>query len=67
MQKQQVSFEEVYDVFAVRIVIDTDRDREKSEIWRTYSVVTDTYHPTLIGSRTGSAYRKQTVTAYTLP
>lgn len=45
MQKQQVSFEEVYDVFAVRIVIDTDRDREKSEIWRTYSVVTDFYQP----------------------
>ena len=45
MQKQQVSFEEVYDVFAVRIIIDTDRDKEKTEIWRTYSIVTDFYQP----------------------
>ncbi|MBM55774.1 MAG: RelA/SpoT family protein [Euryarchaeota archaeon] len=45
MQNQQVSFEEVYDVFAVRIVLDTDRDKEKSEIWRTYSIVTDYYQP----------------------
>ncbi len=45
MQNQQVSFEEVYDVFAVRIVLETDRDKEKSEIWRTYSIVTDFYQP----------------------
>ena len=45
MQKQQVRFEEVYDVFAVRIVIETDRHLEKSEIWRTYSIVTDYYQP----------------------
>ena len=45
MQKQKVSFEEVYDVFAVRIVIDTERDKEKTEIWRTYSIVTDFYQP----------------------
>lgn len=45
MQNQQVSFEEVYDVFAVRIVLDTERDREKSDIWRTYSIVTDYYQP----------------------
>jgi len=45
MQKQQVSFEEVYDVFAVRIVINTEREKEKTEIWRTYSIVTDFYQP----------------------
>lgn len=45
MQKQGVSFEEVYDVFAVRIVIETDREKEKSEIWRSYSIVTDYYQP----------------------
>ena len=45
MQKQQVSFEEVYDVFAVRIVIDTEKEKEKTEIWRTYSIVTDFYQP----------------------
>ncbi len=45
MQKQGVSFEEVYDVFAVRIVIETEREKEKSEIWRSYSIVTDYYQP----------------------
>ena len=45
MQKQKVSFEEVYDVFAVRIVIDTERAKEKTEIWRAYSIVTDFYQP----------------------
>ena len=45
MQKQKVTFEEVYDVFAVRIVIDTERAKEKTEIWRAYSIVTDFYQP----------------------
>ena len=45
MQKQGVSYEEVYDVFAVRIVIETEREKEKSEIWRSYSIVTDYYQP----------------------
>ena len=45
MQNQQVSFEEVYDVFAVRIVLNTEKEKEKSEIWRTYSIVTDYYQP----------------------
>lgn len=45
MQNQQVSFEEVYDVFAVRIVLETEQEKEKSDIWRTYSIVTDFYQP----------------------
>lgn len=45
MQTQKVSFEEVYDVFAVRIVIDSEKPKEKTEIWRTYSIVTDFYQP----------------------
>ena len=45
MQKQKVTFEEVYDVFAVRIVINTVRAKEKTEIWRAYSIVTDFYQP----------------------
>ncbi|MBT7651704.1 MAG: bifunctional (p)ppGpp synthetase/guanosine-3',5'-bis(diphosphate) 3'-pyrophosphohydrolase [Flavobacteriales bacterium] len=45
MEKQKVSFEEVYDVFAVRIVINTERAKEKMEIWRAYSIVTDFYQP----------------------
>jgi GTP pyrophosphokinase len=45
MKKQGVEFEEVYDLFAVRIIIDTDTEREKSDCWRAYSIVTDLYQP----------------------
>jgi len=45
MKKQGVDFEEVYDLFAVRIVIKSDEKSEKSECWRAYSVVTDLYQP----------------------
>ncbi len=45
MQKQEVPFEEVFDVFAIRIVIDTPEDREKADCWRAYSIVTDIYRP----------------------
>ena len=45
MQKQKVSFEDIYDIFAIRIVLDTKPEQEKSDAWRTYSVVTDFYPP----------------------
>ncbi len=45
MKKQGVEFEEVYDLFAVRIILDTGSDNEKSECWRAYSIVTDLYQP----------------------
>ncbi len=45
MKKQGVEFEEVYDLFAVRIIIDSDAENEKSDCWRAYSVVTDLYQP----------------------
>jgi guanosine-3',5'-bis(diphosphate) 3'-pyrophosphohydrolase len=45
MKKQGVDFEEVYDLFAVRIIIDSDSENEKSDCWRAYSVVTDLYQP----------------------
>jgi GTP diphosphokinase / guanosine-3',5'-bis(diphosphate) 3'-diphosphatase len=45
MKKQGVDFEEVYDLFAVRIIIESDEKSEKSECWRAYSVVTDLYQP----------------------
>ena len=45
MQKQKVSFEDIYDIFAIRIVLDTRPEQEKSDAWRTYSVVTDFYPP----------------------
>ena len=40
-----VIFEEIYDVFAIRIIIDVPREKEKSEAWRVYSIVTDFYQP----------------------
>ena len=45
MKKQSVDFEEVYDLFAVRIIIKSDEENEKSECWRAYSQVTDLYQP----------------------
>jgi GTP pyrophosphokinase len=40
-----VPFEEIYDLFAIRIIIDTPPENEKSDCWRVYSIVTDFYHP----------------------
>tara|TARA_B100001109_G_scaffold255888_1_gene262267 strand:- start:1753 stop:4005 length:2253 start_codon:yes stop_codon:yes gene_type:complete len=45
MKKKHVSFEEIYDVFAIRIIIDSDLEHEKSLCWNTYSIVTDFYQP----------------------
>ena len=45
MKKQGVEFEEVYDLFAVRIIIESESENEKSECWRAYSIVTDLYQP----------------------
>jgi guanosine-3',5'-bis(diphosphate) 3'-pyrophosphohydrolase len=45
MKGQGVDFEEVYDLFAVRIIIESDTENEKSDCWRAYSIVTDLYQP----------------------
>lgn len=45
MKSKNVPFEEVYDVFAIRIVLNSPPEREKSDCWRAYSVVTDFYQP----------------------
>ncbi len=45
MRKQDVPFEEVYDLFAIRIIIDCDLAKEKSNCWQVYSIVTDQYQP----------------------
>ncbi len=45
MKRQGVPFEEVYDIFAIRIVVDTEPDKEKSSCWQVYSVVADLYQP----------------------
>jgi GTP pyrophosphokinase len=45
MQKQKIPFEEVYDKFAIRIILRTDLEREKNACWQVYSIVTDFYTP----------------------
>jgi GTP diphosphokinase / guanosine-3',5'-bis(diphosphate) 3'-diphosphatase len=45
MKKQKVEFEEVYDKFAIRIIIDTPLKKEKADCWRVYSIITDHYQP----------------------
>ena len=45
MKKQNIPFEEVYDLFAIRIIIDSEYENEKSECWKVYSIVTDHYTP----------------------
>ncbi|MEX2593401.1 MAG: bifunctional (p)ppGpp synthetase/guanosine-3',5'-bis(diphosphate) 3'-pyrophosphohydrolase [Anditalea sp.] len=45
MEKQNIPFEEVYDLFAVRIIADTSIENEKADCWQVYSIVTDFYRP----------------------
>lgn len=45
MQSKEIPFEEVFDLFAVRIILDTPEEIEKSDCWRIYSLVTDFYQP----------------------
>jgi GTP pyrophosphokinase len=45
MKQQQVDFEEVYDLFAIRIILRSDEHHEKSDCWKVYSLVTDHYQP----------------------
>jgi guanosine-3',5'-bis(diphosphate) 3'-pyrophosphohydrolase len=45
MKKQGVTFEEIYDLFAIRIIIDTPQNQEKADCWKVYSIVTDSYRP----------------------
>jgi len=43
--KQKIEFETIYDLFAIRVVLDTPPEKEKAECWQVYSVVTDMYQP----------------------
>ena len=45
MKSQGVSFDEVYDKFAVRIILDSEITEEKSDCWKAYSLITDHYRP----------------------
>jgi len=45
IKKKGVSFEEVYDLFAIRILLDSPVEKEKEECWKVYSLITDEYLP----------------------
>ncbi len=45
MKKQKCPFEGVYDLFAIRVILDSAPDKEKQECWQVYSIVTDMYQP----------------------
>nr|WP_294897440.1 bifunctional (p)ppGpp synthetase/guanosine-3',5'-bis(diphosphate) 3'-pyrophosphohydrolase [uncultured Pedobacter sp.] len=45
MKKKGIPFEEVYDLFAIRIILDSAPENEKSDSWKAYSIVTDLYRP----------------------
>ena len=45
MKKKGVSFEEVYDLFAIRILVNSSLEKEKEDCWKVYSIITDEYNP----------------------
>lgn len=45
MTKKRIPFDEVYDLFAIRIIIEADDEHQKSACWSVYSIVTDIYKP----------------------
>lgn len=45
IKKKGVSFEEVYDLFAIRIILDSPPEKEKEDCWKVYSMITDEYTP----------------------
>ena len=45
MKKQKCGFEGIYDLFAIRIILDSPIELEKMQCWQVYSIVTDMYQP----------------------
>jgi GTP pyrophosphokinase len=45
MKLKEISFDEIYDIFAIRIIIDAPLETEKADCWKVYSVITDYYRP----------------------
>ncbi|MCF8364796.1 MAG: RelA/SpoT family protein [Bacteroidales bacterium] len=45
MQKQNINFEDVYDIFAVRIILDSPPETERLDCWKVYSLITEIYKP----------------------
>ena len=45
MKNQGVRFDEVYDKYAIRIILDSTLEQEKADCWKAYSLVTENYSP----------------------
>ena len=45
LKKQKIEFENIYDLFAIRVILDAPADQEKAQCWQVYSVITDMYQP----------------------
>lgn len=45
LKKQKIEFEGIYDLFAIRVVLDTPLEKERSDCWQVYSIITDMYQP----------------------
>ena len=45
MRKKAVAFDEVYDLFAIRVILNSIPEKEKEECWKVYSMITDEYTP----------------------
>ncbi len=45
MKAQNTTLDHIYDLFAIRIILDSPADKEKAQCWQVYSIVTDMYQP----------------------
>lgn len=45
IKKQKTDFENIYDLFAIRVILETSPEKEKAECWQVYSIITDMYQP----------------------
>lgn len=45
MKKQKTEFENIYDLFAIRVILDSAAEREKADCWQVYSIISDMYQP----------------------
>lgn len=45
LKKQKIEFENIYDLFAIRVILDAPEEDEKAQCWQVYSIITDMYQP----------------------
>lgn len=45
LKKQEIEFESIYDLFAIRVILDSELEDEKAHCWQVYSLITDMYQP----------------------